>query len=83
MKQANPLMLIPLAAARVIFAAGLGPAQSKADTVTFDNRSGKNALVKLIGPSGQSVDCPKRGVQECQRRGWPVLNSRALRQQPD
>jgi hypothetical protein len=28
------------------------------NTITFDNRSGKDALIKLVGPSGQTVTVP-------------------------
>jgi len=34
------------------------PAYSQTDTITLDNRSGKDALVKLVGPSSQSVAVP-------------------------
>jgi hypothetical protein len=33
-------------------------AQDNPNTITFDNRSGEPALVKLIGPTGQTVEVP-------------------------
>ena len=33
-------------------------AQDNPNTITFDNKSGESALVKLIGPTGQTVEVP-------------------------
>lgn len=33
-------------------------AQDNPNTITFDNKSGESALVKLIGPTGHSVEVP-------------------------
>lgn len=33
-------------------------AQDNPNTITFDNKSGEPALVKLIGPTGQTVEVP-------------------------
>ena len=42
----------------VIHAGVASFAQAPLPTITFDNQSGKPALVGLIGPSKQSVDVP-------------------------
>jgi hypothetical protein len=44
-----------LCCAALVMAAGLRGSQP-ANTVTFDNRSGEHALVKLTGPSPQTVE---------------------------
>ncbi len=44
-----------LCGAALVVAAGLRGSQP-ANTVTFDNRSGEHALVKLAGPSPQTVE---------------------------
>jgi hypothetical protein len=35
-------------------------ARDNPNTITFDNKSGETALVKVIGPSGQTVEVPNR-----------------------
>jgi len=48
-----------LVLAGVLIAAGVaGYAQAPLPTITFDNKSGKAALVGLIGPKNQTVDVP-------------------------
>jgi ABC-type Fe3+-hydroxamate transport system substrate-binding protein len=47
-------------AALVLLKTTIGHAETPRATVTFDNQSGEQALVKLIGPTGRVVLVPNR-----------------------